>query len=342
MKFRFTKEINKLVYCVVFTSVFAVIQQIQTSDSIDLIQLQMVLTSLASKINLNKAGLIGEVLVGKKFKDILNPTQITKNFIKSISNDNVLVAHDKDRGIYQLRTLNQKNEACGIHSLRNTLWLLNSLDGTVETFIESYLKILDPLSFDNYFKSTHCLPTGIIPFDRQVKDIKEGKITCMSQSDCLPENSIQLVDRIFSFTQARHPANEIAKDWMARVAFAKNELKRIAINENVDNIELYANATAIFYPVFRDSDIIKSYDFIIKDNFCFGLDLRIEVQPLGHAICLIAHKVNNKMEYLLMDSYNNEPFDNYKYKYSSLYLINLIKYLIEEPLHFKQTLICRA
>ena len=312
------------------------------SNVINLMSLQWNLSSLENKSRTNQVGLIGEFLINKKFKDILSPTQVTKNFIQMLSNANVLVVYDRDKSIYQLRTLNQSDEACEIHSLRNSLWMLNGLDGTWETFIESYLKILDPISFDKYFKSTHCLPTGIITFDRQVKDIKEGKITCMAQNDCLPQNSIQNVDRIFSFTLARHPANEIGKDWMARVTFAKNELKRIELKESIENTELYANAVTIFYPVFRDSDIIKLYDFIIKDDFCFGLDLGIEVEPLGHAICLIAHKVNNKIEYLLLDSYNNEPFDNYKYKYSSSHLIKSIKYLIEDPIHFKQTLIRRA
>lgn len=265
-----------------------------------LIELQATLNSLANKTEeQSKIGFIGKFLIGKKFKDIFTPEQL-KNILPKINeNDLVLLKYDPNLHIYQLKTLQQTGTSCGAHAFRNCLWMIEGLSKNFYNFTESYLKILDQNSFDKYFETISCTQSKYFAVESQKKNIKQGKIACIQNDKCLPADSEKYLDQIFSFKYS--PLNvkgcpdPTCKRWRKFYKLAQKTLKEIEPKEDINKI---SSETAIFIPSFGIKEIKPFYDLIMKDGFCLGLDLDVNKGEMGHGTCLIAHKIQNQIEYL--------------------------------------------
>jgi len=326
-------------WLLIFGTFLSSMHSVQSNNIIELFKLQAILNSLANKINdKHSVGLMGELLVGKTFKDIFTHEQLKNQTPKINSNDLVLLKYDQGQALYQLRTLQQRGTTCGIHSFRNCLWMIEGLSKNFNNFVESYLKILDETSFDKYLQLSSCSTYGSTP--AQKKDIKSGKISCIQSNKCLPENSIKYLDQIFAFNYSppenKKFVDDISERWSELYRTAQNALKKI---EPLEDINAIACAAIIFYPWITRNEIMPFYDLIMRNSFCIGLDLVSNNGHMGHGTCLIAHKIKNNTEYLFLDSMNL-PFNNGIYQYMPL--ISSLKTLIENPENFKNALIRKA
>jgi len=309
------------------------------TSTASLFQLNNVLNSLASKVETSPIGLIGEFLVGKKYNDVFTTEQLISVTPRINRDDSILLKYDREQKIYQLKPLQQQGTTCGAHAFKNLLWMINGLSGSLNTFIESYLKILDINIFDNYFAAGVCQKYKFIPFKEQKDDVRENKISCILSDECLPKNSINYLDQMFEFTYApqynEKYVGHVGYEWSKFFNFAKEELKKVELKADIDTI---AKDASVFLPSFNSDDIMKFYNQLIKSDFCLGIDLSVDNGSMGHATCLMAHKIRNKTEYLFLDSMN-KPFDG---AYPYMPLIESVKGFIENPEDFKNALIRKA
>lgn len=83
------------------------------NNSVDLLQLNSVLNSLATKsgTSTSQIGLMGEFLIGKQFKDIFSEEQRQSVTPKIDKNALVLLKFGRNQNVYQLKLL-QQNYFC--------------------------------------------------------------------------------------------------------------------------------------------------------------------------------------------------------------------------------------
>lgn len=333
------KSIYHMIISVIIINFSLLMFSMQEDYSADLFQLQSALNYLENNSNIRSNVLIGEFLVGKKFKDIFTEEQLESVTPKINGDDLVLLKFDRNKKIYQLKPLQQYGITCGAHAFKNCLWMINGLKGTFNTFIESYLKTLDGIAFEKYLGSISCDKSTFFHFQPQKENIKEDKISCSSNSECLPEDSLKYLDQIFCFTYAPKPNPKFpghrGNQWSKFFKFAEEQLNKIEPGAPIEEVAMSAT---IFSGSFLNEEIIKFYNVVIKDNFNLGLVLYVDNGSMGHATCLTAHKVKNNIEYLFLDSMNM-PFDG---KYPYMPLIKMVKSFIENPEMFKESLIRRA
>lgn len=305
-----------------------------------LIELQATLTSLANKTEQqSQIGFIGKSLIGKKFKDIFAQEQL-KTIVPTINgNDLVLISYDQKQNIYQLKSLQQTGTSCGAHAFRNCLWIIEGLSKDFNNFTQSYLRILDQNSFDKYFEIISC-GKKYFGSNSQKKNIREGKVQCIESNKCLPLKSEKYLGQIFEFTYSplnvKGCSDATCKIWRKFYKLAQKKFREIEPKEDINKI---AADASIFIPWIGIKESKSFYDLIIKDNFCLGLDLDINKGELAHGTCLIAHKMQNQIEYLFLDSMNL-PYTGGMYNF--IRLIEPLKRFLEDPEIFKNALIRRA
>lgn len=335
----FNIKITQFFSYLILINFLVLVHPMQGNNAAELIQLNSVLNALASKVDTSSVGLIEEFLVGKKFKDIFTEEQLRRVTPKINGDELVLLKYDRNQNIYQLKPLQQHGTTCGAHAFKNSLWMINGLRGNLNSFIECYLKILDEATFDKYFGSISCKKLRFIPFEQQKNDIINGKISCIQENECLPKNSLEYLDQMFCFTYApkanpMYPGH-VGESWSELYELAKKELKKIEPEANIDTI---AKDATILFPSLIAEDIMKFYNQIIKSDFCLGIYLSVDNGSMGHATCLMAHKIRNKIEYLFLDSMNMAFDGGYPY----MPLIEGVKGFIENPENFKKALIRKA
>ena len=226
----------------------------------------------------------------------------------------------RDYKIYQLKALRQSGGECGIHAFRNALFMMDIFSSPRNDFEKIYQKMISEKEHEAFVKEVGCqrnAGTSFLNIFQMKHEINKGKIACIA--DCIPKDSAVYIKKLLNFMYYQHPIDgKIRKDLSSQTDFRKKLLDIIKEIEpslyDTEKVVLDVSSLASpnsggFFQLSRlveplrtfctNSDGLLAFELAVWDGGIFGPG---EV----HGVALVAHKYNNKMEYIFADSNNSQ------------------------------------
>ncbi len=326
----------KINLCFLMALIFAVTTNVTQAMVLDLFELSNGLTSYTNILeHQSKSFLLSKFLKNKTFKNILTEDQIDKIHVNP--SQTILLSFDEDKDIYQLKVLNQSGLSCGYHAIKNYLWMLKSLNSSLDQFGKCYFAMLSEDLYNKYQSETGCPSSeSIAPYqDVVINKIKNNEITCAfdNQNPCIPKESskyindfLYIVFSVYGGSSFLQDIEKVAKEIIIDLESVNSDYNQFAYEVAV----LSGNNTLL------DTLYRRSNEFLTNSDFVLGINFNVWTS-MDHAVCLIVNKVQNNEEYLFLDSLNKDFKTAYQGRY--LQAIDTIKSFLSRKDYFEHALV---